>query len=70
MATGTLRLMSEMAVMVCAGGLRQPPDSSSRLPVALRLIVLDRRRTSFLPFGPGIMGLFTTVLVENLRRDL
>ena len=70
MATGTLRLMSEMAVMVRAGGLRQPPDSSSRLPVALRLIVLNRRRTASCPLVPALLGLFTTVLVENPKTNL
>jgi hypothetical protein len=52
--------MSETAAMVVAGILRQLPDSS-RLPVGLRLIVLNQKAYRILPFGPGIPGLFTTV---------
>ena len=59
-ATGTLSLMGETAAMVVAGILRQLPDSS-RLPVGLRLIVLNQKAYRILPFGPGIPGLFTTV---------
>jgi hypothetical protein len=55
MATGTLLLTGETAGIVVGKILHQPPDSS-RLPVHLRLIVLNRRHTASLPFGPGITG--------------
>ena len=64
-----LRLMAETAGMVVAGGLRRAPVTLC-LPVALRLIVLNRRRTASCPLVPTLLGLFTTVFVEKPRRDL
>jgi hypothetical protein len=69
MATGTLLLMGEAAAMGVAGILRQPPNSS-RLPVGLRLIASNRRRTASCPLVPALLGLFTTVLVENPKTNL
>jgi hypothetical protein len=56
-------------VIVFAGGLHQLSDSS-RLSVDLRLIVFNRRRTASCPLVLALRGLFTTVFVENPRRDL
>jgi hypothetical protein len=66
MARGTLPLADKTAAMVLAGILHQTPDGS-RLPVDLRLIVLNRRRAASCSLVPALLELFTTILLR-IRR--
>ena len=71
-ATGTLSLMGEMgetAAMVVAGILRQLPDSS-RLPVGLRLIVLNQKAYRILPFLVPALRVCLLQFVENPKTNL
>ena len=66
-ATSTLSLTDKTAAMVVVGILRQAPDSS-RLPVDLRLIVLNQG-VPHLAICPGMTGVcFTTVCLESAER--
>jgi len=54
-ATGTISVMSKTVAMNVSGLLHQSPDSS-RLPVDLELIVLNRRRNASYHWAPVFIG--------------
>ena len=68
-ATGTLPLTDKTAAMVDAGILCQPPDSS-RLPVGLRLIVLNQKAYRILPFLVPALRVCLLQFVENPKTNL
>ena len=70
MATGTLPLRGEMAVMVSAGGLRQPPRQFAFTGGSTAADCSQLRAYSSLPFGPGVTGSCSPQFLLRIRRQI